>query len=288
MITTNDLIGKFQQALSDKWGYIWGTAGVQWTKARQEALEKTTDADRAISRQYGAKWIGHMVADCSGLFTWAFKQLGGTMYHGSNTMYLKYCNQKGKLSAGKREDFATLKPGTAVFVWNGKSYSHVGLFVGGETVIEAQGTKAGVTTSKVSATKWTHWGELVGVDYDGTQPAPDPTPTPAPEPDRKPTLRRGSKGEYVTLLQTMLLNRGYQLPKHGADGSYGAETEAAVRLFQRDWGLSQDGVAGPKTWETLMSSPEKLKTYRLVFTGLTESEAKALMEKWPGGTMERE
>ena len=33
MITANDLISKFQYALSNKWGYIWGAAGGKWTQA---------------------------------------------------------------------------------------------------------------------------------------------------------------------------------------------------------------------------------------------------------------
>ena len=179
-ITNTDLIAKFQQALKDKWGYIWGTAGVKWTAARQAELEKTTDANRANSRKYGAQWIGHMVADCSGLFSWAFKQLGGYMYHGSDTMYRQYCNQKGELKKGERTDKATLKPGTAVFVWNGKKYSHVGLYVGDGKVIESAGAKQGVISGNVTATKWTNWGELKGVDYSGVQP--EPTPDPGPEP----------------------------------------------------------------------------------------------------------
>ena len=180
MISAADLIAKFQTALNDKWGYIWGTAGVKWTKAKQEQLDQTTDSDRAMSRKYGARWIGHMVADCSGLFVWAFKQLGSTMYHGSNTMYLKWCTYKGELKNGKRADNATLKPGTAVFVWNGKKYSHVGLYIGNGTVIEAAGTKEGVIASKVTATKWTHWGELKDVDFSWKpQPEPEPEPKPA-------------------------------------------------------------------------------------------------------------
>ena len=99
MITTQDLITKFRQALEEKWGYIWGTAGVQWTAAKQKELEQTTDPDREQGRRYGKKWIGHRVADCSGLFSWAFRQLGGTMYHGSNTMYLKWCADKGSLQS---------------------------------------------------------------------------------------------------------------------------------------------------------------------------------------------
>ena len=102
VISTQALIDKFKQALADKWGYIWGTAGETWTAAKQANLEKTTDADRANSRKYGNKWIGHKVADCSGLFSWAFRQLGGYMYHGSNTMWLKYCTAKGEMRNGKR------------------------------------------------------------------------------------------------------------------------------------------------------------------------------------------
>ena len=162
MISAKDLINLFQQALKDKWGYIWGTAGERWTALKQTNLEKTTDPDRALGRAYGSKWIGHKVADCSGLFSWSFHQLGGTMYHGSHTMFLKWCSAKGELKNGKRTDFAALKPGTAVFVWDGRKYTHVGLYVGGDTVIEAQGTKAGVTTSKVTASscrgRGTTWG----------------------------------------------------------------------------------------------------------------------------------
>ena len=177
MITTTDLIAKFQYALDNKWGYIWGTAGVMWTQARQDALNKTTDSDRAMSRKYGKKWIGHMVADCSGLFTWAFKQLGGTMYHGSNTMWDKYCTAKGKLINGVRDDGAELQPGTAVFTYNKntKKRGHVGLYIGNGLVIEAAGTQEGVITSKVTG-KWTEWGELVGVSYNGGEtPVPEGT-----------------------------------------------------------------------------------------------------------------
>ena len=202
VITTAALIGKFRQALEEKWGYIWGTDGDMWTEARQKQLEQTTDKDREQGRLYGSKWIGHRVADCSGLFSWAFKQLGGYMYHGSDTMYRKYCTAKGELKKGQRTDGAALKPGTAVFVWNGKKYSHVGLYVGGGVVIEAMGTKNGVTTTKVTAAKWTHWGELKGVDYAGSAAQEPDTGFPA-ESAWRPTIRKGNKGAVVKELQEM-------------------------------------------------------------------------------------
>ena len=180
-IKTADLIAKFQYALNNNWGYILNTWHTQWTQSLQNSKvsymknkyganwqnsDKAKNDDSYTAAMYGAQWIGHWVTDCSGLFYWAFKELGGYMYHGSNTMWDKYCTSKGKLSKGKRTDGKELKPGTAVFVLKGTSNrSHVGLYIGNETVIEASGTKTGVITTKITNTKWCEWGELKGVSY---------------------------------------------------------------------------------------------------------------------------
>lgn len=169
IITADALIALFEQALENKWGYIWGTAGILWT------AEKQASATREQTVKYGKRWIGHYVADCSGLFTWAFRQLGGTMYHGSNTMWKAYCTAKGELKKGKRDDGQELKPGTAVFVYHKAedNRSHVGLYIGNGTVIEAASTQKGVITSKVTDSKWAEWGELKGIDYEGGEPVPE-------------------------------------------------------------------------------------------------------------------
>lgn len=291
MISTQALIEKFQYALANAWGYIWGTAGVKWTAAKQAELDKTTDSDRANGRKYGKKWIGHMVADCSGLFSWAFKQLGGTMYHGSNTMYLKWCADKGELKNGKRTDGKTIKPGTAVFIWNGKTYSHVGLYIGDGLVIEAQGTIAGVVQRKVTANKWTHWGELNGVDY-GSISSSMPVSAPSEQTKDKsssddlPTLKKGAKGEYVTLLQTKLNQKGYDLGKWGADGDFGSQTEKAVREFQQDHDLTVDGIVGPATWAKLNEQGTNL--YTVTIQHLPKYQAEALLKKYDGCTTMKE
>ena len=161
MICAEDLIAKFQYALDNHWGYIWGAAGSVWTQAKQNATSND------MAKKYGQQWVGHTVADCSGLFTWAFKQLGGTMYHGSDTMFRKYTTASGALKAGKRTDGQELLPGTAVFVYNEekKNYSHVGLYIGNGYVIEAASTQKGVIRSKVSDAKWEYWGELRGLSF---------------------------------------------------------------------------------------------------------------------------
>lgn len=67
-----------------------------------------------------------------------------------------------------------------------------------------------------------------------------------------PVLARGSEGDTVRVLQYLLTGNGYSLPGHGADGDFGAETEAAVQAFQRDHGLTPDGIVGKDTWPNLL------------------------------------
>lgn len=291
VISSSALIALFQQALDDHWGYIWGQAGTLWTQADQDKLDKTTDSDRANSRKYGAKWIGHRVADCSGLFSWAFAKLGGYMYHGSNTMWNKYCTAQGDLKNGKRTDGKPLLPGTAVFTYNASTNNrgHVGLYIGNAWVIEASGPKDGVIRSKVSNKKWVEWGELKGVSYEATAPETGEQP---PEKDQQtaslPTLRRGSKNKYVTLAQTELKQRGYNLGICGVDGDFGSATEAAVKQFQRDWGLEADGIIGPKTWAMLQNTPAKEVTYTVTIPGLSKAEAQEICRKYKGSGMKEE
>lgn len=58
-------------------------------------------------------------------------------------------------------------------------------------------------------------------------------------------LRRGSTGSGVRQVQQRLLNWGYY--SGSVDGIYGSETEGAVRKFQRNNGLTADGICGVKT-----------------------------------------
>ena len=55
----------------------------------------------------------------------------------------------------------------------------------------------------------------------------------------------GSRGNEVTQIQTKLKRWGYY--NGSIDGIYGSKTVEAVKYFQRKNGLTQDGVAGPKT-----------------------------------------
>jgi peptidoglycan hydrolase-like protein with peptidoglycan-binding domain len=62
-------------------------------------------------------------------------------------------------------------------------------------------------------------------------------------------LEPGSRGAAVLKLQRSLAAAGFD--PHGADGTYGSQTEAAVRSFQRARGLAVDGKAGVRTLAAL-------------------------------------
>lgn len=76
-----------------------------------------------------------------------------------------------------------------------------------------------------------------------------------PEMKDFPSCRIGDKNGYVTLIQTNLENRGYDIGPKGVDGVYGERTKAAVKEFQKDIGMPvPNGAVGPKTWAALQES----------------------------------
>ena len=64
-----------------------------------------------------------------------------------------------------------------------------------------------------------------------------------------PTIRQGSKGVYVAVLQDALNFLGYNAGN--IDGVFGNNTKNAVIRYQAARGLKQDGIVGCNTWETL-------------------------------------
>lgn len=64
----------------------------------------------------------------------------------------------------------------------------------------------------------------------------------------KPTLKIGSTGIYVSMLQMGL--KGANLLKGNIDGVFGQDTKKAVIEWQKSHGLTVDGLCGPKTWDS--------------------------------------
>ena len=145
----------------------------------QMAIVKASDLVKLFNKMAEEKWKyvagAHRQGevDCSGAFYYAYKQLDGYMYHGSNTMWRKYATDKGKI------DSIELVPGMAVFktrTWNSSQSSnnwyntdpgdvyHVGLYVGDGKVVEAKGVKHGVVVTDIKT--WHLAAKLKDTQYD--------------------------------------------------------------------------------------------------------------------------
>jgi GH25 family lysozyme M1 (1,4-beta-N-acetylmuramidase) len=93
----------------------------------------------------------------------------------------------------------------------------------------------------------------LNIDFDGLLPSGSQSLT-----DNKggievrlDTLRNGSRGTQVQSVQSILKGK-FNLDIE-IDGIYGAETTKAIKKVQRLSGLSQDGVCGIQTWNTLLN-----------------------------------
>lgn len=67
-------------------------------------------------------------------------------------------------------------------------------------------------------------------------------------------LKKGSKGDAVKSLQILLIGYGYSCGSSGIDGSFGSDTDKAVRSYQKIKGLTVDGCVGPATWAKLLGT----------------------------------
>ena len=65
-----------------------------------------------------------------------------------------------------------------------------------------------------------------------------------------PTIRNGSRGNFVRILQYLLNWYGANL---SVDGVFGGGTQVAVQQFQRENGLTVDGIVGKNTWNKLLN-----------------------------------
>ena len=91
----------------------------------------------------------------------------------------------------------------------------------------------------ISATPtWVHWDKRFG--------------RPACSSGGYPLLRRGSISNYVCIAQDDLNTLGF--PTGGLDGIFGARTDEAVRNYQRQAGLTVDGIVGCNTWRALQNA----------------------------------
>ena len=286
------------------WPYVYGEWGDYCTPAVrrkrangiQERLPKEADVIRKGCPVLNGssnvcdvcKWYPNdekvRCFDCRGFTKWVLEQAGIEIEgQGATSQWKTESNwkEKGKISEMPTDQVCV------VFMWDNANQcmSHTGLHIGGGVIVHCSGE---VKYGRVSDRGWTHYAIPNGMEGEA--------PAPAPVPEARPTLRKGSSGKYVELLQNKLINAGYSLDPYGADGKFGARTETEVRAFQVDVGLTPDGVVGPMTWAALYRAEEANNAakdmdpeprYTLTIPHLTHDKAYELMSTY-GGELKEE
>ena len=232
-------------------GYIMGATGQDPKKwaVNSHWFTQYTGAQRTKALW----WRDHAqrVWDCNGLAEGLYKDYTGVNIDSkARYNYAQWCSPKGAGVIPPKYRTA----GAAVFWGDSASdITHVAFLYrpvdaskprGDWYLIEARGVMSGVVETRLLSRKPDFWGLMTKYfDYPGIEAQGDQLG------DR--LLRNGCEGEDVKQLQTDLIRLSYDCGKWGADGDFGDGTELAVKAFQRDHGLSADGIAGPKTLAAL-------------------------------------
>lgn len=254
------------------WPYVFGAAGELCTTVNRrkfagyhpEYQEKIYGACPVLSGKQsscdGCKWQGCRIFDCRGFTRRLLAKVGLTLVGGGATSQWETASNwaaKGEIS--------TLPKNLVCVIYKRKDdkMSHTGIYLGkwvkdilfdsgtgqqypdkGPEIIHCSTTVK--TDTLPGRPAWTHWGIPRGLyTTDELRKAG----IDVAEDDNIPTLRRGSQGDEVADLQT-ILNARYGADLE-VDGNFGKATEAAVKAFQKSNGLTADGVAGAKTWKAL-------------------------------------
>lgn len=143
-----------------------------------------------------------------------------------------------------------------------KPADHVGIVesVNGNTFVVIEGNFGNAENWQTRVSRRTvtkGWGYIFGFarpKYDGAAATEKVTA------DSNPTLSKGDENDAVKTLQRLLIEKGYSCGYSGADGEFGAATEAAVKKFQADNGLTADGIVGPLTWAKVKAEVKKEET----------------------------
>ncbi len=237
------------------------------------------------SNKYGEAYGWNNVAWCVQFLWWLFAQLGisDLFYGGNKTASCGELNNFHK-AAGQAVSWDQLRPGDIMFMNFGSGVpEHAGLViaVGNGSVNTMEGnTAAGSSGSQsngggvykrtryksqfIAAYRPAYEGAVsvkpigyssdsfirdiqraIGAGVDGEV---------GPETKGKlPLIKVTENATHpaVAHIQVRLFALGYALPEYGADGDFGAETEAAVKKFQADRGIAADGEVGPDTFGEL-------------------------------------
>lgn len=186
----------------------------------------------------------------------ASKDYGGAVYQSNGVPDIDD-GQMLKVCTDVSEDFSNIMIGE--YLWTD---GHCGIYVGDGVAVECtyrwdDGVQETCVFNIVGdngqkGRSWKKHGKLPYITYEVEE---EPEKGESSKGDYTLSfdyLRRGSKGEAVRALQTLLIGKGYSCGGTGADGDFGANTEKAVRAFQTDCEIEADGIVGADTMSRLL------------------------------------
>ena len=198
--------------------------------------------------------LGQKVHDCSGLIKAAIFCKGdpealpqyNCKYDYSADGLINLCTETGS--------FDSVPDVPGLILWKP---GHVGVLIdrkNGPHWVEAKGHNYGVVEC-TTGTAWQKWGKLPAswITYEDI-PAPDPDPKGGKYDVKVETLKKGSKGPNVFLLQSFLKGKGYKGKNNKVlelDSSMGGNTCYAFGNWQEASGLTRDEICGPKSWDKI-------------------------------------
>lgn len=285
-----------------EWPYVWGAYGQECTVSQREYFMGRSaigEDDKELIRKRcqvlngsrsactGCKYYPGgartLIFDCRGFTRWVLEQVGISLQGAGAT---SQWNNNSNWS--EKGEIKNMPAGAVCCVFKYDSSTgkmdHTGLAFGDGQIIHCS---VEVKRGKVTDPGWTHYAIPKGID--GTMPEPV-----------KPTIRRGSRGPYVTECQEDLIKCGYDVGPKGADGIFGKATEQAVKLFQGDHNgpdgkpLKVDGIVGQATWWALdqavgpQPEPGPVQLYTVTVPHLTQDQAEDLAAQYPGATVAEE
>lgn len=239
--------------------YVMGCFGAPMTSANKtryctnhsynKQATRTKMIKSASSNTFGFDCVGLIKSILWGWTGSTTMNYGGAKYASNNVPDINADTMISKCS-GVSTNFSTIQIGEVVW-----KKGHIGVYIGDGLAVECtpswkngvQITACNCTKSGYSRTNWTKHGKLPYVKY--TEPV---SKTNNDVGIKISTLKNGSKGSVVKSLQILLIGRGYSCGNCGADGDFGNGTMNAVKKFQKNNGLTEDGIVGLATWNKLL------------------------------------
>lgn len=198
------------------------------------------------SNTYGAAYGMNNVSWCMEFIWWCFKQAGMDWYKTASctACYMHYASRAVSRNSLRKGDIV-------FFDWDGSGdCDHVGIVesVGSSRITTIEGnTSSGNSGSQSNGDgvyrryrTYSQIAKAIRPAYEAETSGGGTCNVTVQE------VKNGSNSASCYVLQAYLKSKGYYTGK--VDGIAGSLTEKAIKAFQKAKGLSQDGIAGQKTW----------------------------------------